>query len=286
MSVQSPLLSYKKPRREYQKDGTPSAPSTPTIANSPTLSVSSLASGGEQSNQSSLPSQPATPVQLHGARKISSRRKALQEYYHLQQKKNNATNSNSYGNNNTNTNAEPLTLLTTAVGNNAESHDTVSKNESGSENDTIPHEQKSLHTSDNYSSLKTTEDVERFIQSSTPLEILKLRNTLQSRIDSSSQQRKELMYGHYNKLIKLSQTLGKFSESTVQIPIDGDGDGDGDGFDKLNGLRIFKTDANSGKMVEFDKYLNDCILELKTFNETSVKKMTGPFDNVLEKLNE
>ncbi|WLF76994.1 hypothetical protein PVL30_000702 [Lodderomyces elongisporus] len=284
MSVQSPLLSYKKPRREYQKDGTPSAPSTPTIANSPTLSVSSLASGGEQSNQSSLPSQPATPVQSHGARKISSRRKALQEYYHLQQKKNNATNSNSYGNNNTNTNAEPLTSSTTAVGNNAESHDTVSKNESGSENDTIPHEQKSLHTSDNYSSLKTTEDVERFIQSSTPLEILKLRNTLQSRIDSSSQQRKELMYGHYNKLIKLSQTLGKFSESTVQIPIGGDGDGDG--FDKLNGLRIFKTDANSGKMVEFDKYLNDCISELKTFNETSVKKMTGPFDNVLEKLNE
>ncbi|CAK9435658.1 uncharacterized protein LODBEIA_P03850 [Lodderomyces beijingensis] len=259
MSLQSPLLSYKKPR----KDRTPSLPSTPRMstANSPSASVSSstanLVEGGEQSGKLS-PKAAAT-----SSKRVSSRRKALQEYYHLQQSKQKEGKDEGKAQEQGNEHGHEH-------GQTSESHGAAGSTQSETKG-----EANHLRNS---SSLKSEEDVEKFIESASMNEILQLRNSLSAKLNASNQRRKEIMYDNYHELIKLSKTLGKFSQSQISVPVDPAVEG-------LNGLRIFKPDAvKPSSTVDFNSYLDKCIEELKQFNELSVKKMTGDFDSVLERI--
>lgn len=135
------------------------------------------------------------------------------------------------------------------------------------------------------SSLKTAEDVEQFIKTSSTRDILKLRNKIQLQLSSSSQKKKEIIYDNYYELIKLSNMLGDLSESKrliSNIP----SVQDSEKIDSLSGFKIFsQTDDNNGPEVSIDTYLEEVLNGLSNFNQSTIKKFTtGGFDDVLNRL--
>ncbi|KAG5419892.1 hypothetical protein I9W82_001772 [Candida metapsilosis] len=256
---QSPVLSYKKPSKEQAATasttnataGASSSTPTPRTSFSPSLSSAASNSSSPQLN----------PPQ----RKISSRRKALQEFYHLQQQQQQQQSQANKEKNGTEQNGEEGT------------------SDNANKEKTDPSSTKShIEPSD----LKTAEDVEQFIKTSTTKDILQLRNKIQSQLSSSSQKKKEIIYDNYYELIKLSNMLGDLSESNKQIanvstaqdvPVD-----------SLSGFKIFnqpQTVDENGSHVSVDAYLDEVLNELSNFNQTTIKKFTtGGFDDVLNRL--
>lgn len=236
--TQSPILSYKKPNKDQT---TP----TPRTSFSPSLSSTASNTASPQ-----LPSHTPQP------RKISSRRKALQEFYHLQQSQSNQRKNNEGEN-----------------GNNEQDKSTEETDDNSAKAEVQP------------SSLKTAEDVEQFIKTSSTRDILKLRNKIQLQLSSSSQKKKEIIYDNYYELIKLSNMLGDLSESKrliSNIP----SVQDSEKIDSLSGFKIFsQTDDNNGPEVSIDTYLEEVLNGLSNFNQSTIKKFTtGGFDDVLNRL--
>lgn len=244
--TQSPILSYKKPNKD-QTTATATASTTPTPRTSFSPSLSSTAS-----NTASPQLPPHTPQ----PRKISSRRKALQEFYHLQQSQSNQRKNNEGEN-----------------GNNEQDKSTEEPDDN------------SVNTEVQPSSLKTAEDVEQFIKTSSTKDILKLRNKIQLQLSSSSQKKKEIIYDNYYELIKLSNMLGDLSESKRLVanipPVQ-----DSEKIDSLSGFKIFsQTDDSNGPEVSIDTYLEEVLNDLSNFNQSTIKKFTtGGFDDVLNRL--
>ncbi|KAI5965995.1 hypothetical protein CANMA_003380 [Candida margitis] len=239
--AQTPVLSYKKP----SKDQASSATSTPRASFSPSLSSAA-------SNSAS----PQLPPHTQQPRKISSRRKALQEFYHLQQAQSNQQ-KNQLGEENGATESDKPT---------------DKKEDNSNQREVEPDE------------LKTAEDVEQFIKTSSTKDILKLRNKIQSQLSSASQKKKEIIYDNYYELIKLSNMLGDLSESKKQISNTSSVNGS-EKIDSLSGFKIFRQADDTGPEVSIDSYLDDVLNDLSKFDETTIKKFTyGGFDDVLNRL--
>ncbi|KAI3406771.2 hypothetical protein KGF56_000376 [Candida oxycetoniae] len=253
MSSSSPALSYKKPRKDHISSSS-STPTTPILnTSSPNLSIAS------STDSAVTDARHPHSVQQNTHRKISNRRKALQEFYHLQSNKQQETDAGSgtglgTGENNSSTLKSPALRSTAAA----------------VANSNLDHHK-----------IDTVEDIGKFIEDSSMVEILKLRNSLQAKINSSNQRKKEIMYDNYHELIKLSKTLSKFCESKVSMSFQPEC------VDNLSGFKIFKqnSDSSVNDEIDFDTYMDDSIKELTGFNETRVKKMTlGGFDQVLDRL--
>jgi len=244
--TQSPVLSYKKPSNKDQPTSvSASATPTPRTSFSPSLSSTASNSGSPQ-----LPPHTSQP------RKISSRRKALQEFYHLQQQ---------------------------SHSNRAETGDTEKQELDRPQEE--KEEDKSVKREIRPSDLKTKEDVEQFIKTSSTKEILKLCNKIQLQLNSSSQKKKEIIYDNYYELIKLSNMLADLSESKkliTNLP----SVQDSEKMDSLSGFKIFSQSPNdSGPEVPIDTYLDEVLDDLCNFNQSTIKKFTsGGFDDVLNRL--
>jgi hypothetical protein len=157
---ETPILSYKKPSSQA---GT--APSTPIIP-SPGAS------------QHSPPK--------HSSRKVLSRRKALQEFYNIQQQQ-----------------EKEIQSTNKSVGNESQRERKLS--ESGK-----------LATKPDLSiaTLTDTDALASFTKTSTIEEILKLRNSITNKLNSHDLAKKSIIYDNYYELIRLSDTLDSLVTST------------------------------------------------------------------------
>ncbi|KAI5956962.1 hypothetical protein KGF54_000581 [Candida jiufengensis] len=238
----TPILSYKKP----SKEPTPASNvSTPRSSYSPNLpSNSNFTKAKDQQ----------VPQPQQTTRKISSRRKALQEFYHLQQ-------SQQSSQSNTSTNE---TIST----DNGES--TLIKNE------LIESPQHS-----NEPKLSSIEDVEMFVKNSSNKDILVYRNKIQSQLDSSNQRKKEIIYDNYYELIKLSKMLEDITDTSKKIPSTRENQ-----VNELTGFKIYENDEQTHNSDSTDEYINDILQELSDFNSNQISNFTdGGFKEVIKRLN-
>ncbi|KAI5967502.1 hypothetical protein KGF57_000342 [Candida theae] len=251
--TQSPILSYKKPSKDQAATATATAASTSSATLTPRTSFSPSVSA-TPSNTSS----PQLPPHTSQPRKVSSRRKALQEFYHLQQQQ-------------------------------SESNQEQNDKDKSDKDNVLNTDTKPTKSEVEPSDLKTAEDVEKFIKTSSTKDILKLRNKIQSQLSSSSQKKKEIIYDNYYELIKLSNMLGDLSESNKSIANIATQQ-DLQKIDSLSGFKIFNqpssNDAEGSSQVSVDAYLDEVLNDLSNFNQTTIKKFTtGGFNKVLNRLN-
>ncbi|KAI5963178.1 uncharacterized protein KGF55_002970 [Candida pseudojiufengensis] len=242
----TPILSYKKPHKE----STPSSnASTPRSSYSPNLSSNSQFQNSNNQQQSQSQSQQPT-------RKISSRRKALQEFYHLQSQQASKNTTNETINNNDRNEPDEASITKT---------DAIESSSPSKE-----------------PKIETIEDVNNFIKNSSIKEILVLRNKIQSKLDSSSQKKKEIIYNNYYELIKLSHMLEDITNSNKKLPITNI-----EKNNKLSGFKIYEEhDNDENDLNSADKYINEVLEDLSQFNKNQISNFTeGGFKEVLKRIN-
>lgn len=188
-----PILSYKKGLLKNSAKQTPLGTSLPLL---PPL---------RSAMGSPVPGTPTlgTPT-LGSARKVSSRRKALQEFYNLQEAEARDSEAGNAGN-----------------AGKAENGDTDHSNVSNlqTENSTQPELGIGIITSGNDAakeidaeSLSDPAQLEKFVQTATVEDMLKLRNRAANKLNHHDVEKKSIIYDNYYELIKLSQVLSDLDE--------------------------------------------------------------------------
>lgn len=229
---EAPILSYKKPSSNKNSSSVSgSTPSTPVLSHSgsPVPPAIQLPASIDSPRSSTLTTNAGSST-----RKVSARRKALQDFYHL--------NS---------------------------SQDKVPSNG----NDT---------TNEDASNKSNLNDIENLIKTAPIEEILKIRNDLTAKLNSSNQTKKSIIYDNYYELIKLSNTLSDLSTSKPKRK------------SVSTGLKIFTDDEDKRegdgdkKLTELTKeeYVDQVLKELSEFATTEAPTFNGTFNEVLRKLKE
>lgn len=218
-----PVLSYRKPLLK---------PPTNTLArDSPTPQLPLLNS----EVSSPIVSAPGTPT-LGGTRKVSSRRKALQEFYKLQE----AESKKADGNNQDGENAaESQATTDVGIGIGIGVGEARADAKEGEGKEGAPSSEIDVQ------SLSDPAQLEKYINSATIEEMLKLRNKAAGRLNHHDIEKKSIIYDNYYELIKLSQVLSNLdAEKTAKS-------------------RVFDETDNGPKVS--DKYVHDVLSEFKSF---------------------
>lgn len=207
----SPVLSYKKPNAK-----------SPVALPPPEINVS-LASLEPETTQ------PKT-------RKVLSRRKALQEFYHIQQQRKQQEEANTTIDTTTEE-VEPNRLRTESVS-------------------------KKVNVDD-------PELLANYVKTTPIEEILSLRNSITSNLNSHDLEKKSIIYDNYYELIKLNQTLQNLSNPTSVDVAE----------NSFTGLKnLDKPELKVDKNFIFDA-LND----LKNFLDNKASVYNDEFQNVIGK---
>ncbi len=231
--TETSILSYKKPTSNKNSFPVPgSAPSTPILSHSgsPAPPTIQLPVSIDSPRSSTL----TTTNVGASTRKVSARRKALQDFYHLNSNLDNATTD---GNDTT--------------------HEGISK-------------------------ISNLNDIDNLIKTAPIEEILKIRNDLSAKLNSSNQTKKSIIYDNYYELIKLSNTLSDLSTSKPRKK------------SVSTGLKIFADDEDNGEdsgdknLTELTKegYVDQVLKELSEFASKEAPVFNGTFNDVLGKLKE
>ncbi|KAK6458122.1 uncharacterized protein RJT20DRAFT_29012 [Scheffersomyces xylosifermentans] len=245
----TPILSYKKPTPQ-SSNGSRSRIGSPAIMQAKTSFSSSSEPASpvgtlNSPNASRSVSTMGSPTVGGGTRKISSRRKALQEFYNIQQKEQEQQQDQQQNDHHTAT-------------------------DGGKTNGSV--EKKQYHTKESLASLQDTEEMERFVKSSTIEDILKLRNTITSKLNSHDSEKKSIIYDNYYELIKLNQTLADISKA--QPPPKS----------SLGGLGIYEEhDVLKDSKTE-ENYLETTLSELASFIESESSRFNDPFATIVSKI--
>lgn len=201
-----PILSYKKRPKgtAASLQDVSSGPGSPRIS-SPVISA------------------PGTPIP--GSRKVSSRRKALQEFYKLQEAENQKSSQQESNDiptsNKTESDSGPIGLGI----------------ETGQTESLEPHEEIDVEK------LADPAEMEKYIQSAPIEEMLRLRNRAAGKLNYHDVEKKSIIYDNYYELIKLSLVLSNLNAETT---------------------RHTKVPEES-KLKVTDKYVNDVLGELTDF---------------------
>lgn len=173
----SPVLAYKKPSREAKSQrGTPKPSPQPLNTHKFGSSESTL-----------TPPTPSTPIET--SRKVLSRRKALQDFYRIQQSKNGGQGEE------------------TANLNEAEPAKESSEKESTEE---------ALEDKSYVDILNDPEKFKKFLTESKSVELLQARNGAAGKLNLHDSERKAIIYDNYYELIKLNQVLSNLSGDKKQ----------------------------------------------------------------------
>ncbi|KAL1571058.1 VPS51 [Candida albicans] len=231
--TETSILSYKKPTSNKNSSSVPgSAPSTPILSHSGSPAPPTIQS--PVSIDSPRSSSSTTTNVGASTRKVSARRKALQDFYHLNSNSDNATTDG---------------------------------------NDT---------TNEGISKISNLNDIDNLIKTAPIEEILKIRNDLSAKLNSSNQTKKSIIYDNYYELIKLSNTLSDLSTSKPRKK------------SVSTGLKIFADDEDNGEdsgdknSTELTKegYVDQVLKELSEFASKEAPVFNGTFNDVLGKLKE
>ncbi|ABN66383.2 predicted protein [Scheffersomyces stipitis CBS 6054] len=207
-------LSYKKPSLQTGANGSRSQVSSPQL--------------NTNNSNNSVPGSPSTPTV--GTRKISSRRKALQEFYNIQEK----------------------------------------EDVNGSENTPT---KSSGHDQIN---LQDPAELASFVKNASIEEILKLRNSVSSKLNTHDSEKKSIIYDNYYELIKLSQTLESISNARPQFS----------NSTTLNGLGIYEENGQNTSEAKDSDYLESTLSELSSFITSESSKFNDNFETIVQKLQE
>lgn len=231
--MSSPVLSYKKPsqKREKSTNEHDSSATSPVVAQNPNLS---------QDGSTHSPNLDSS------TRKVLSRRKALQEFYHLQQqeqqKRLNSEGVTSEG-------AIPVTNPPSPEVNRKES---ITKGVDFDDPDQF----------------------HQFIRNTPVQDILKLRNSITTNLNSHDSEKKAIIYDNYYELIKLNETLQSLSKPITPPKQE----------QTFKGLNI-TADVDEDKNVLNNKdSLLSCLADLQDFVTTKSKAYHGNFPEVISKL--
>ncbi|KAM3122547.1 hypothetical protein CJJ07_001319 [Candidozyma auris] len=167
----APILSYKKRPQGHDDRDSQLASRSPRIS---TQSISSPVPG-------SSPSTPGTPTFGGSARKVSSRRKALQDFYKLNHEGDSKASS-----------AEP-------EGDKERFRSTGTDESEAKEQVSQARE------------LNSPEEIDAFIKSATVTELLRIRNQASGKLNFHDSEKKSIIYDNYYELIKLNQILSDLS---------------------------------------------------------------------------
>lgn len=229
----TPVLSYKKPstvNKSNSESNSSSHSPTPVASKpgTPRLSSSSNTSTG-----------------VNTGRKILSRRKALQEFYHIQ----GLQKSEKLENDNTNQNKE------------------------------------AKQDNDNKQKIDFTnpDTLRQFVKESSIEEILKVRNSITNDLNSHDSAKKSIIYDNYYELIKLNQVLGDLSKSKVPSePVQSNEDIN-KGFKNLSLQVNEKANKPSAYQIS-ETYLDDVFNDLSSFIKQQSDQFDHPFEKVIENL--
>ncbi|KAM9907717.1 hypothetical protein OXX79_000782 [Metschnikowia pulcherrima] len=180
----APVLSFKK-----RKNKVPASPKV-TIENNPEDHTNAV----NLTNPSTPISVPGTPVS-GGTRKVSNRRKALQDFYKLSHA-GDAPNESGLG-----------------ISESSKTDKNVSKTMQ------IGEKENSADSDSILEKLRTEEALETFIKTASARDILRARNTAAKRLNLHDSERKSIIYNNYSELIKLNHILsdvfaGKTAENS------------------------------------------------------------------------
>ncbi|PSK40793.1 hypothetical protein C7M61_000448 [Candidozyma pseudohaemuli] len=176
LGASTPVLSYKK--RTQRQDGKNAAQDPNLGSRLPRISTQSISSSAPES-----PSAPSTPT-LGGSRKVSSRRKALQDFYKLHQEKAEGSNEAPA------TPSEP-------------------KEE----------EEKTTEEATLTEDLDDPSNIEEFIKTASASQLLKVRNKASGKLNFHDSEKKSIIYDNYYELIKLNQVLSDLSGKERKRPV-------------------------------------------------------------------
>lgn len=178
MSLEAPPPILSNKRQIKRKNGKDADISLETrLPRISTLSLSSPATG-------TSPSLPGTPT-LGATRKVSSRRKALQDFYKLHQE----------------------------GGKESESEQDFNKFEPKSEKDALEDQELTARKEaiSLAEELKDPEAINAFIKNASASELLKVRNQASGKLNFHDSEKKSIIYDNYYELIKLNQVLSDLS---------------------------------------------------------------------------
>ncbi|KAF3990224.1 hypothetical protein FT663_03268 [Candidozyma haemuli var. vulneris] len=174
----TPVLSYKK--RSQKQDGKQSNQDANVGSRSPRISTQSLSSPVPGSS----PSAPSTPT-LGASRKVSSRRKALQDFYKLHSE--------------------------TPKGNESEQELSSAEPKEEKENEEAKEQAVSEDHASSVEELNDPKKIEEFIKTASASELLKIRNSASGKLNFHDSEKKSIIYDNYYELIKLNQVLSDLS---------------------------------------------------------------------------
>lgn len=218
-----PILSYKKGQK------------VPKISVTHEMSSPQLLI--EQSRVSSpIVSAPGTPT-LGGTRKVSSRRKALQEFYNLQEA--DSSKAESVGKE-----EDGEKEKENGENGNRQIIETSTQDGIGIGIGIDIAEKEAIHKVD-VDSLADPAQLEKYIKSATIGDILKLRNSAANKLNHHDVEKKSIIYDNYYELIKLSQVLSNLDVDTA--------------------VKSKITDDVHDEPKVSDKYVNDVLGDLQVF---------------------
>lgn len=168
------MLSYKK--RTQRQDGKNTGLDPNPGSRLPRISTQSISSSAPES-----PSAPSTPT-LGSSRKVSSRRKALQDFYKLHQEKGEGTHE-------------------------APASEPKEDEEKKTEETTL--------TAD----LNDPSSIEEFIKTASASQLLKVCNKASGKLNFHDSEKKSIIYDNYYELIKLNQVLSDLSGKERKKPV-------------------------------------------------------------------
>ncbi|CCE78187.1 Piso0_000804 [Millerozyma farinosa CBS 7064] len=217
---ESPIIAYKKPLKGVKDSPMTSKPASPSL--------------GESSSSLSSP-------KLKGERKVSARRKALQNFYSL-----------------------PSQSAT----------DQDVKSESPSSAEVSKESDVNGATKEEVLDFNIVNDEKRlndFLKKSSINDILRLRNAITDQSNSHESRKKSLIYDNYYELIKLSEILGELSH----LKSSQETESKGLGILKQNGEKIFANELD----VNAD-YINNTLNDLQDFIKSDVETFTSDFNSI------
>ncbi|KAK6463897.1 hypothetical protein DFJ63DRAFT_311197 [Scheffersomyces coipomensis] len=227
----TPVLSYKVPSSQKGGSRVPSQTSTPILNNSA----------------------PSTPN--IGSRKVSSRRKALQEFYNI------SHDEDHPGSIDSSLKSDTQTLSPTQDRSNGDKSDILPKTRTRANSTKL--------------NLNNPEDVANFIKTGNIEDILKLRNSITNKINTHASEKKTIIYDNYYELIKLSQTLSDISNA---MPLKEE--------KELNGLGIFSENGadDSKAAINGEDYLDSVLSDFSNFLKNDAVVFDGEFEDVVKNL--
>lgn len=271
----SQVLSYKKPSLRREKPDK-------RIPSSSELNTSSPRLPASNETQSSSPQNPVFQVDLappspgidspsnahSGVRHVLSRRKALQEFYHLQQQQQQKQQEQQQQQTHKDTEQDQQSYSQDVQSSTLNPQDSSSFNTSSSRKESLT---RGINFDD-------TEQFEQFIKNTPIQDILKLRNSITTNLNSHDSERKAIIYDNYYELIKLNETLGSLSKPMVPS-------------DDVNNFVGFKKTSTADeaqikdtKIASNKSSLLDSLDDLQQFISNRTKTYHGNFPDVIKNL--